>query len=213
MGFYNDKVSLYNGKIDKSEESLNQIKQQMLQKFAKQYELLIEELKLSKKAGMYGGFEDDDLMNRCILAETELQFVNTLDRDDLFRYLAICEHSKLTKMQTESTKKIDALSKEIDVYANKESIAAKASAIFGLDKRKISKNEEALEEEQLTLKITNDFLESYQSLSQEDKLNYVIGRFAIDHKIRFDKSEFEQHKNIAKIQSIISKGDSTKLPE
>lgn len=204
MGFYNDKVNSYKG-LNCSEEELDKIKGQMLDKFAKQYGDLIEELKISRRIEKYGGFSDDELMHRCVLAETELQFVNTLDRDDLFRYLAICEHSRLSKMLTHSTEKIAELSKQIQVYANKENLVAKASSIFGLDKRKISKTEEALEDEQAKLKVTKEFLDSYQSLSQDDKLKYVIGRFVFDRKIRFDKTEFERHKNMAKMQAIIDK--------
>lgn len=208
MGFYKNKVNQYinKGVLNLNDSEIEEVRKGITNQFQKELDALVEDMKLNSNVELIAGpIVSNADVRRCITAENELKFVQNLSTEDFFEYLTLYEKYHLQNIKKVSEAKVKELTETIKKYKERIGLIAKASATFGLDKKKIAKNQNLLNLEELKLEAINDFCNDYKELTTDEKFCYVVGRYAVDKQSRFDVRGFEEY-----LRELFNKKESAK---
>lgn len=194
MGYYKSKLNKYTKSVTVSPETMEQTRKNIIESLKnkiQEYELL---LRHSAMAENLGTASFDDVRKDYYLTSQELNFLMSLDAFDFYGYLVNVENYNLQEVTNKALANISEISDKIKKYQEKQGVSGKVSAAFGLDKRKIEKNQKILSDNELTVKLAQDSREELRSLSQDEQIKYMMGRFEVDKKTKFDEADFNKYK-------------------
>ena len=200
MGFYDSKINTYSKFVKIDDETLAFEKKKFLVEDAKEIDKQKEYLRIMRHASRGENLisEEENALNLKML---EYDFVKTLEPSDFFKFLGFVEHHALCKIEENALNERKEHSEKLNKYQEQKGFIGKASALFGTDKKKIEKNSKLVEGDDLTIGVANACKTEWNALSDEEKLVYLIGRFEMDGKTRFDQKAFDDFKALVNLEN------------
>ena len=210
MGFYSSKIETYGKFVRLDDETLTFEKKKILAEDSVEIEKQKEYIRIMRRANRGGdnliSEEEEESLN---LKLREYDFMQTLEPVDFFKFLGFIENYALCKIEENALNERNKHSEKLSKYQEQKGFIGKASALFGTDKKKIEKNSKLVEGDDLTIGVANACIAEWRDLSDEEKLVYLIGRFEMDGKTRFDQKAFDEFKALVSIESQKDSNEST----
>ena len=196
MGFYNSKLNAYSKFIKFNPSVMAETQRKIIASKEKQLAEEKEDLRVSRKYHIeeVRGLSEEDI----ILKEHELNFLKTLDVVNFYQHLINVENYTLVQMLNESAKTKNEYDSALDKTMKSNKLVP-----AGIINRRIEKLTRLSRKENLTLGLTAESMAEWKDLIPDDQVIYIVGRYEIEGKNRFDAKGFEEYKeNVYKLTHI-----------
>ena len=198
MGFYKTKLNSYSKLMTFSPKQLDETRKRIIEGKQKEIEELRTSLQFSRRAGLdgYDNAEYDEERNAYALLSQEIAFISVMDTPSFYSYMSSVENYTLSQIEDKAFTDMANNIKTMGKYKSQKGLVGKASALFGVDKKMLSKTSKMLDDNNLTADVSQESRGEWQSMTPEEQALYIAARFEIDKKTSFDKAGFEKYKTI-----------------
>lgn len=211
MGFYNSKLDNYSKFIELTQDQLDYTKGKIIEQKQKYIEELKKDMQISRRAGLdehdFGMYEEEKL--ECMFAEKEMDFISTMNTLDFYQYMISLENYQLCKLEEKAISDMASNIELMQKYKTHKGLVAKTSALFGLDKKMVEKKGRLVNEANTNIDYAQDSRSEWQSLSPDSQLIYIVGRYELDGKSRFDSKGYETYKALHYVKTNENDNENT----
>ena len=193
MGFYHNKLKTYS-KYIKFNKSLMEVTQR---KIIESREKNLNKLKEDYRVSCKYHIEDMNptVENDIIIGEKEIDFLKTLGTVDFYQHLINVENYNLFEILKDASANRREYAGIVERSSEKKYTKNSPKIMAGLHNRRIEKNTRLMNEEDLKIGLAAESMAEWSSLTPDDHIIYLVGRFELEGKDSFDKESFNQYKD------------------